>query len=90
MKFAIFVLFALVVIVASTPIDKKKINPAFGKCNLCQDDTNKPLCASDGGKVQLSFLNDCALKKYNCEHEQQKLTKKADKECPGSTGIRLS
>ncbi|XP_065210730.1 uncharacterized protein peg [Planococcus citri] len=92
MKFAIFVLFAVLAVVASSPVEQKKDTKttAFGKCaNICQDDSNKPLCASDGGKLMLSFMNECALKKYNCE-QNKILTKKHDKECPGTTGIRLS
>ncbi|KAK7573498.1 hypothetical protein V9T40_010689, partial [Parthenolecanium corni] len=79
----------IIAIVASSPLDKKDKNPAFGKCNnICDSVSNEPLCATDGNKLTLSFANECALKKYNCEHNKI-LTKKADKECPNSQGIRL-
>lgn len=65
---------AVVAIVASSPLDKKDKNPAFGKCaNICNDDfSNQPICATDGNKLTLSFANECALKKYNCEHNKSK------------------
>lgn len=57
--------------VASSPLDKKDKNPAFGKCNnICDDLSHQPLCATDGNKLTLSFANECALKKYNCENNK--------------------
>ncbi|VVC37349.1 Kazal domain [Cinara cedri] len=49
----------------------------------------KPICGTDGAKVNLSFGNRCVMEKYNCEHNS-KLTQKAEGECPNSKGIRLA
>lgn len=59
--------------VASSPLDKKDKNPAFGKCtNICDNGPSHPICATDGNKLTLTFDNECALKKYNCEHNKSK------------------
>ncbi|XKL69366.1 hypothetical protein PGB90_007135 [Kerria lacca] len=84
---------AFLAVVYGSPVEKtnnKKINEAFLKCaNICNNDSYEPLCATDGDKLTYSFQNECALKKYNCEHNKI-MTKKSDKECPNSQGIRLS
>ncbi|XP_050420810.1 ovomucoid-like [Adelges cooleyi] len=59
------------------------------KCDTVCTLDYKPICGSDGQKVNLSFGNKCVMENYNCEHNT-KLTVKSEGECPNSKGIRLA
>jgi len=60
----------MIALVAAIPANKKEIIKP--KCTITCDDTEKIICAKGDG-YETAFINECVLKKSNCENQRSKL-----------------
>ncbi|KAI5706804.1 hypothetical protein M8J75_011502 [Diaphorina citri] len=101
MKFVAFVVFSVTLAViasvsaypakggSNSQINKKKNTPPPKCIEICT--TNyEPVCAHDENvKSDITFGNECVMRKYNCENAKTFRIKK-DGECGGTAPVRLA